>query len=250
MSVLFLSSATFGHLSDSGSSDLHQIKETIPQCYKKKYEQWKAEYLSTYVGQQEWQKFDHDRNFDLTITVTKEKGRGAEVINLQWSAEGELIAATIVLGSALDSGYPGAFNYPVLCSLDPGSLSKGVPSDVLAASKLAHEFGHINNIARVGAATYNQQNDFIRQYNRIFFHNGMNAKDPRLLELLSRMGGSPVDIMRDREHEAEASSALYLKERLRTLNLNRPLSRSVGAAIELYEKIYQRSEYSYFNSPE
>ena len=79
----------------------------------------------------------------------------------------------------------------------------------------------------------------------------MNARDPRLLELSLRMGGTPVDIMRNREHEAEASSALYLKERLPKLNLTQPLSRNVGPAIELYEKIYQgRSEYSYFNSPE
>src|SRR5438067_9414451 len=40
----------------------NHIKEVIPERFQKKYQKWKDEYLSTKVGQEQWERYAHSSN--------------------------------------------------------------------------------------------------------------------------------------------------------------------------------------------
>ncbi len=135
--------------------------------------------------------------------------------DFRWDEDGKLIAATIILGGKLDSGYPSSINYPITCSLAPGNLPPEVRGAILAATKMAHEFGHLDRIMTMDGRLYESQNRLMVEYNEIFFENGRDAQDARLVELVDQMGGTPVSIAQDRESWAEVGALLFLQERLR-----------------------------------
>jgi hypothetical protein len=81
------------------------VQEVIASEYKKRYQKWKNEYLSTEAGREQWERFALNPHFELTITVSKQQAHGAKV-DFHWDDFGHLIAATIMLGDKLDSGYP------------------------------------------------------------------------------------------------------------------------------------------------
>jgi RHS repeat-associated protein len=213
------------------------IVENVADEYKERYKKWKDEYLSTEAGRKQWDKYANDKTFTLTITVSKDKGEGALTDGYKWDANGKLTAATITLGSKLDSGYPSPDHYPVTSSLRQGDpqYNTAVSGEVLAATKIAHEFGHVNRTASVDATLYQLQNKLIPQYNDIFFKSGAN--DPRLAQLEKQMGGTPVSINKDREHWAEANTIPFLRNRFPG-GKGDSMPKRIKKAIESYQKTY------------
>jgi RHS repeat-associated protein len=204
------------------------IEEQIDDQYKKRYEQWKKAYLSTEAGRAQWAKYADDANFTLTITVDKSKGQGAEAGNYQFDGNGTLTAATIMLGPKIGSGYPSSVNYPVTSSLQGANIS----GDVLAATKFAHEFGHVNQTGQENSALFQLQQQLIPQYNSLFFSNGRNVNDPALKALEGQMGGNPIDISHGRENAAERNTIPYLRDRFP----GKSMPSQIRQAIENYQK--------------
>lgn len=224
-----------------GSTTHHEsaggnIREVIPDRLQKRYQKWKKEYLSTEAGRKQWERYDRNRNFTLTITVSAEKGRDAEVGEYRWNESDQLIAATITLGSQLDKGYPCPSRYPVTSSLAPAESTIYISGSVLAATKMAHEFGHVNHTARTNAKLYQLQDKLIPVYNQIFFTKGKNIYHPQLIELVQQMRGTPVEIGRDRELWAETEALLYLRERYPDEDIYRPIFQAIQRAVKEYAK--------------
>jgi YD repeat-containing protein len=213
------------------------VREIIASEYKKRYQKWKNEYLSTSAGREQWERFALNQHFELTITVSRQQAHGAKV-DFQWDDFGHLIAATIILGDKLDSGYPSAINYPITCSLSPGDLPPEVKGKILAATKLSHEFGHLNQVMSMDGRTYQLQNRLMLDYMRVFNGNGFNIHDPSLMVLAEQMGGTPVSISQNREHWAEAGALDYLQERLPKLNKRAKIPSAIKDAINAYQSTY------------
>ena len=213
------------------------LKELIPAKYQKKYLKWKNDYLLTNVGRTEWDRYTLDPDFTLTVTVSSEKAQGAGVGDFRWDEVGKLIAATIILGDKLDSGYPSSINYPITCSLAPGNLPPEVRGTILAATKMAHEFGHLDRIMTMDGRLYESQNRLMVEYNKIFFENGRDAQDSCLVGLVDQMGGTPVSIAQDRESWGEVGALLFLQERLNKDN-HIKMPSPVRQAIESYLVTY------------
>jgi hypothetical protein len=193
------------------------IHEAIDSRYLKKYLEWKNEFLSTETGRMQWEAYEARPDFKLTITVSKSHGKGAEVVGYKWNESGKLVAATIVLGHEIDSGFPSPVNYPITSSLNAGVYPVNrtpltrIDSKVLAAVKLFHEFGHINRTASYDGKLYQLQNELIPRYNNLFFSS--SGTSPQLAILEKIMMGTPVSIKQDRELAAEANTIPYLLER-------------------------------------
>lgn len=212
------------------------IREIVPDRFQKRYERWKLEYLSTSAGRAQWERYARDKSFTLTITVSEEKGGGAGTDQYRWDESGRLVAATITLGDQIDEGYPSPVNYPVISSLSHAGPYPGISGTMLAATKMAHEFGHVNRTAQTDAQLFQLQNRLIPVYNRILLSNGINVRDPRLLELSGQMTGTPVKIGQDRELWAEANALAYLRERCPDDGTYRPMFKAIRHAIEEYAK--------------
>ena len=69
-----------------------------------------------------------------------------------------------MLGPKIGSGYPSSVDYPVTSSLQGANIS----GDVLAATKFAHEFGHVNRTGQEDSALFQLQQQLIPQYNSLF----------------------------------------------------------------------------------
>jgi len=105
-------------------------------------------------------------------------------------------------------------NYPVLSSLSGLVESGVVGKHTLAAAKIAHEFGHVNQMIDSDGAHYKHQLQLVQVYITTLLSNGHNARDPRLNELTREIGGTPLELREDREYLAEANAMLYLRDRL------------------------------------
>ena len=214
------------------------IKEVIPDKYKERYLEWKNEFLSTEVGRREWELYKHNGRFTLTITISSDDRHGAGTSKYKWDDAGELVAATVTLGSRINEGYPNPIYHPVMNALLPLTESYVISDNVLAAAKIAHEFGHVKQAASVDAALYRLQNQLMPVYNQILLSNGRNVRDPRLLDLARRMGGTPVEIWESREYWGEVNAMLFLRERITDQGEQRALCARVRRAVELYAKDY------------
>ena len=95
------------------------IQEVIPVKYKKRYQEWKREFLATATGRSQWERYAHHARFVLTITVSGDRHNGAITDKFNWDNSGNLTAATITLGPRIDEGYPSPACYPVVSSLAP-----------------------------------------------------------------------------------------------------------------------------------
>lgn len=212
------------------------IKEVVPEKYLARYERWKAEYLSTGAGREQWERYARDEEFTLTIKVSPDLEQGGVVGGYRWNGAGKLVAATITLGSELEEGYLPPYYYPVTSALssfdadEPQSIS----GEIRAATKMAHEFGHVNQAAVSDASTFRLQNRLLDSYVKIFKENGYKQDDPRLAELVRRMGEQPSEIKRDREYEAEANALVYLEERMEGEPGDRALFRRIRRLINEY----------------
>ncbi len=195
-------------------ADTGGVKEVISREYKTRYEEWKQEFLSTEIGRTQWDMFAHNSSFVLTITVGRGNPNGAATGKYKWNDSGQLISATIMLGSRIDEGFPSSIYYPVMNALQPYEASRLISGNVLAATKIAHEFGHVMKIGITREELYALQNRLVPIYNKIFLSNGYNVDDPRLVELARQMGGNPVQLWEDRECWGEANAMLYLRDRV------------------------------------
>ena len=214
------------------------IKEVIPDKYKERYLEWKNEFLSTEVGRGEWEQYEHGGRLTLTITISEDDRHGAGTSKYKWDDAGELVAATITLGSRINEGYPNPIYYPVMNALLPLTESYVVSDSVLAAAKIAHEFGHVKQATSVDGGLYRLQNQLMPVYNQILLGNGRNVRDPRLVELAQRMGGTPVEIWENREYWGEVNAMLFLRERITDQGEQRALCNRVRRSVELYAKDY------------
>ena len=182
--------------------------------------------------------YAHHPQLALTITVSPDHSHGGQTGNYKWDDSGNLIAATITLGSRIDQCYPSADFYPVLNSLAVLESSHMDSANILAAAKIAHEFGHVNLTAMTDEALYRLQNQLMPVYNTILLRNGYNTRDPRLIELAQEMSGTSEEISRDREYWAEANAMLYLRDRITEKGLQRSLFRRINENVKSCDKSY------------
>ena len=215
------------------------LREVVDAKYKKRYEDWKNEFLSADIGRVQWELYTNHPHLVLTITVSDEVKYGAGTGTYKWNDEGELVAATIVLGNRIDQGYPSSIYYPVMNALEPYESTQLLGPNVLAATKIAHEFGHVMKIADTPPDIYKLQVKLVPLYNKIFLSNGHNTEDPQLVELAKQMGGNPVQIWEDREYWGEANAMLFLRDRIARESFHCRLFNKIKRSVEQYAKPYE-----------
>jgi len=191
------------------------IREDVPKKYRERYERWKAELLSTGFGRSQWEAYEGNKGFVLTIRVSGDKEKGAGTDKFQWDDQGNFVGATITLGNEIDEGYPNPIYYPVLNSLSTDQSSYMISGRILAASKLSHELGHVNQTANANMAVIEKQSKLIPEYTSIFLKNGHNTRDSKLVELAQEIGGTPIEIWESREYWSEVTAMNYLKDRIK-----------------------------------
>jgi YD repeat-containing protein len=215
------------------------IRENVPEKYMARYQQWKKEFLATEAGRQQWEFYQNNPNFTLTLVVTRDNPEGGTTSNYKWNEAGKLVAATITLGSRLDAGVPNPVYFPVMNSLLPSESTRNIERETLAATKLAHEFGHVNRTASGDAVLYQLQSQLMPQYNQIFLSNGRNANDPRLVALAEKMGGTPVEIWEDREYWGETNAMIFLRDRFLEDSFRCLLFSRIKRSVDLYAPTYE-----------
>ena len=164
---------------------------------------------------------------------------GAGTGRYKWNDKGELTAATIILGERINEGYPSAVYYPVMNALEPFESRNLIGGNVLAATKIAHEFGHVMKISTTPHELYHLQLQLVPIYNKLFLSNGHNVNDPKLVELAQQMGGNPVEIWEDREYWGEANAMLFLRDRVAKEKFHCRLFGKIKRAVEEYAKDYE-----------
>lgn len=222
------------------AADEGGIKEVIPAKYATRYQAWKKDFLSTQAGKDQWAVYEKNLQFTLTITVSRENAEGAATGKYRWDQSGKLVAATITLGSRLDNGYPNPIYFPVMNSLMTTESYVPISGNTLAATKIAHEFGHVLRTAQVDSHLYQLQAQLIPQYNKIFLANGRRAADPKLVDLAQQMGGTPVMIWEDREYWGETNAMLYLRDRITENDMRCSLFSRIRHSVDLYAKKYEK----------
>jgi YD repeat-containing protein len=223
----------------SGNDQGKGIIEEVPEKFAARYLNWKREFLSTEAGRNQWALYQNNPHFTLRIAVSRDNAEGATTGNYEWNGAGQLVAATITLGIRLDAGYPNPIYFPVMNSLVPTESSYNISGSTLAATKIAHEFGHVNRTAKVDPVLYQLQGQLMPQYNKIFLSNGRNANDPRLIELAKQIGGTPVEIWEDREYWGEANAMVYLRDRITEESMRCSLFTRIRHSVDLYARSYE-----------
>jgi hypothetical protein len=221
------------------ANDVGGIREEIPAKYQVRYQQWKKEFLATETGRQQWSSYQNNPNFTLTVVVSRENPEGGTTGNYKWNEAGKLVSATITLGCRLDAGFPNPVYFPVMNSLLPTETTRRIDSQTLAATKMAHEFGHVNRTARGDSILYQLQSQLMPEYNRIFLSNGRDASDPRLIELARKMGGTPVEIWEDREYWGETNAMLFIRDRFAEDGFRCLLFSRIKRSVDLYAPGYE-----------
>ena len=224
---------------EPGALESGSIREVIDDRYKVRYQTWKNEFLSTDIGRAQWEMYAHHPRLVLTITIAVTNPNGAATGKYKWNSNGELIAATIALGRQVDQGYPSSVYYPVMNALEPFESKQLIGGSVLAATKIAHEFGHVMKISGTPESLYRLQVQLVPVYNRIFLSNGYDTSDPRLEELARKMGGNPVEIWEDREYWGEANAMLFLRDRVAKERFHCKLFNKIKRTVEEYAKGYE-----------
>jgi len=225
------------------------IREDIPGKYKDRFEKWKAELRSTEFGRQQWDNYAKKKNFVLTFSVSGDRGKGAGTDKFLWDESGTFVGATITLGPGLDEGYPNPIYYPVLNSLSSDETSYSISGRILAATKISHEIGHVNQAANANMKFVQLQNMLMPVYISIFLNNGLDTNDKKLVDLAKQMGGTPVEIWESREYWSEVNAMLYLKERISKEEFYCYVFNKIKRNLETYARDYeqrfgQRPEFS------
>ena len=227
------------------------IREEIPSKYRERFDKWKSELLETEFGREQWNKYANNQSFILRVVVSgSQKGAGTD--QYQWNDEGKLVGATITLSAALEDGSPPPIYYPVLNSLSTDATIHSISRPIVAATRLSHELGHVNQTSEANMNVIQTQNKLILQYNSIFVENGLNSRDARLLDLAGQMNGTPVQIWESREYWSEVSAMLFLSQRISKESFYCVVFKKIRRNIATYAKAYQDrfSKYPEFtNSP-
>lgn len=190
------------------------IKEVVPPQLRQRYKKWKDELLSTDFGRLQWDYYSSNPNFLLKVIFSRAHKYGAGTDDFEWNETGELIGATITLGTNLDKGFPDPVYYPIMNALENYGSIFEVGGSILASTKIIHEIAHVRNTADTNSKLFQQQNKLITSYNSIFLKNGYNTTDPRLVELAEELGGNPIEIWEAREYQSEVNALRYLIERI------------------------------------
>jgi len=216
------------------------IRELVPPNDQARYQLWKEDFVSTETGRREWQARAQDTQLLLTIATSMDNRHGAGIGEYDWNRSGRLTAATVTLGARLDEEYPEPVYYPVMNALKHGDLPFELGRSVLAAAKIAHEFGHLSRMISTDAGVYRLQAELIPSYNTIIMNNGRNPRDPRLQSLVQRMGGTPIEIWEDREYWGEVNAMLYLRDRITDTPLRCSLFSYILKNVDTYaDKAYR-----------
>lgn len=215
------------------------IREDIPVKYQQKYQKWKVELMASDYGRQQWEKYSSNKNFILTITVSSKEGQGAGTGEYKWNDEGELVEATITLGTKLEKGFPNPIYFPVMNSLSGYNESYEISGNIVAAAKFAHEFGHVNSTSKTSSKVFRLQNTLMPTYNKILLDNGYNVRDQRLLDLVAQMGGTPVEIWENREYWGETNAMRYLLDRIHKEDFYCSVVNKIENNVKVYAKGYQ-----------
>jgi YD repeat-containing protein len=215
------------------------IREQISTRDQARYQTWKAAFLSAEIGQNEWETYARDPRLVLTITTSSENRHGAGIGKYEWDGSGHLVAATVTLGDRLDEEYPEPIYYPVMNALKQDEFRYAISRSTLAATKIAHEFGHLNRMVGTDPAVYRLQTELVPSYNTIIRNNGWNPRDPRLLDLARRMGGTPLEIWEDREYWGEANAMLYLRDHITNGALRCSLFSYIIRNVDTYARGYR-----------
>jgi len=225
------------------------IREDIPAKYRERFDKWKSELLETDFGREQWNKYANNQSFILTILVSGSR-KGAGTDKYQWNDEGKLVGATITLGAALEDGSPPPIYYPVLNSLSADTSTHAISGPIIAATRLSHELGHVNQTAEASMNLIQTQNKLILQYNSIFVENGLNSKDTRLLDIAGQMNGTPVQIWESREYWSEVNAMLFLSQRISKESFYCFVFKKIRRNVETYAKAYEDrfSKYPEFTS--
>ncbi|HXD31947.1 MAG TPA: hypothetical protein VN643_12575 [Pyrinomonadaceae bacterium] len=223
----------------TSSSEPGGIREVVPDKYRARYEEWKKEFLATSTGRLQWESYLNNPNFTLTVVVARENAEGGTTGNYKWNDSGKLVAATITLGCRLFAGVPNPVYFPVMNSLLPTDTTRRIEGETLAATKMAHEFGHVNRTAKGDSDLYQLQSQLIPKYNQIFLSNGRDASDPRLLEMVEEMKGTPVEIWEDREYWGETNAMLFLRDRFANDGFRCQLFSRIKRSVDLYAPSYE-----------
>jgi hypothetical protein len=226
------------------------IKEDVPQKYKSRFEKWKTELLSTDFGRSQWAQYANNKGFVLTIKVSDARGKGAGTDKFLWDESGNFVGATITLGPEIDEGYPSPVYYPVLNSLS--SEPYAINGRILAATKISHEIGHVNQTAKANVEFLQQQTKLVPVYISIFLKNGLNTKDKKLVEMARQMGGTPTEIWESREYWSEVNAMLFLNERISNEAFFCGVFNKIKQNLKEYARDYERrfdQHPEYSNSP-
>ncbi len=215
------------------------IKETIPIEFQNRYQAWKGELLSTEFGKSLWAKYENKKDFVLTIEVGKKNYKGAGTIDFLWDDKGLFVGATIYLGGKIDKGFPDPIYYPVMNSISEFNDRKEISGNVLAATKFAHEFGHINLTFESNQEKFKLENKLMPLYNSIFLGNGFNVKDQRLLDIANQLGGTPTKIWENREYWGEATAMSFILERTYKKTFYCSLIKKINENVNRYAKGYE-----------
>jgi hypothetical protein len=229
-SVFCPASRTVNDLTESG------IKEDIPKKYAERFQKWKAEFTSTEFGQRQWDFYAGNKNFLLTVKISDDKKQGAKTDDYLWDDNGNFVGATIILGNKPEKGFPDPVYYPVMNSLASGDPVEG---DVLAATKLAHEIGHVNQTFKENKESFELRNKLTPVYISIFLKNGHNTNDEKLVELAEQMGGTPMKIWESREYWSEVNAMLFLKEKISKEVFLCNVFGKIKNNVETYAKSYE-----------
>ena len=216
------------------------IREVVPSKYQEKFNKWKAELLSTEIGRKQWESYANNKEFILTIIVTNDKKQGAGTDKFLWDETGKFVGATITLGNKIDTGYPEPAYYPVMNSLAPNNPTYSISGNILAATKLIHEIGHVNQTAEANREIVQTQNNLMPVYIDVFLKNGHNTNDKKLVELEEKMGGTPMRIWENREYWSEVNAMLFLNERINKEDFYCSVFDKIKNNVETYAKDYEQ----------
>lgn len=215
------------------------IRETIPRKYQERFAEWKKEFLETDLGKEQWERYTKNKNFILTIKVSAEKNQGARTDEYLWDEKGNFVGATITLGNNLEKGFPEATYYPVMSSLSLRGINHSIDQKILAATKIAHELGHVNQTFNETKEEFVLRHKLGTEYIKIFLSNGHNPRDRHLLDLAERMGGTPVKIWESREYWSEVNALLFLNEKISNENFYCRVFNQINRNIEDLAKNYE-----------
>lgn len=224
------------------------IQEIIPAKYRDKYQKWKDEFLTTDFGKEQWKQYSENKNFILILKISPGEGQGAGTHNYLWNDKGELVGATIELGNKMDKGYPDPVYYPVMNSLSLFTAPDEVKGKTLAATKIAHEFGHVNLTLKTNSDLFQLQNKLMDEYNTILLSNGHNVRDDKLVKIAVSLGGTPVEIWENREYWGETNAMRYLMGKINKEFYYCSVLTKIETNLQTYARPY-KDRFSFITQP-